>query len=68
MYNADMKYIKMINKRTMIIKYLGILLLFILAGFVIMKLTEMQINVDTVNKSPKIYNGNYEESENYENK
>ncbi len=52
----------------MIIKYLGILLLVILVGFVIMKLTEMQINVDTVNKSSKIYNGNYEESENYENK
>tara|TARA_R110000822_G_scaffold227485_1_gene360127 strand:- start:9 stop:167 length:159 start_codon:yes stop_codon:yes gene_type:complete len=52
----------------MIIKYLGILLLVILAGFVIIKLTEMQINVDTVNKSSKIYNGNYKERENYENK
>ena len=52
----------------MIIKYLGILLLVILAGYVIIKLTEMQINVDTVNKSSKIYNGNYEERENYENK
>ena len=45
----------------MIIKYLGILLLVILAGYVIMKLTEMEINVDTVNKSSKIYNGNYED-------
>ena len=40
----------------MIIKYLGILLLVILAGYVIIKLIDTNINVDTVNKSPIIYN------------
>jgi len=56
----------MTNK--MIIKYLGILLLVILAGYVIIKLTDTNINVDTSNKSSRIYDGIVEERENYENK
>ena len=41
----------------MIIKYLGILLLVILAGYVLMKLTDTNIKVDTSNKSSINYNG-----------